>query len=326
MTYGPTFAMPDVYITTHRPGWLYGGQADYPVMVSYRTLGLLKKAESLPPATVPFWTLDSGGFMELSRKGRWTIDPREYVAKTATYVRKIGRLKWAAIQDHMCEPEVIYGGKVGRDIFPGTRQFIDPGHKMTFEQLVGEHQRRSTASLHELTGLWPQHSDDPCPFRPVLQGWMPRHYEQHLELYGAEGVDLSQFDTVGIGSVCRRSNTKSLAEVARVVNDLPVRPHWFGVKLTGIRKGCIIHARPDEHGVWEFAAAASLDSASWSKDGMHHQGRLPDCTHVSPRTGLPNRCNNCPRKARVWRAHVLDMMACQVGNTEADQLQEVMLF
>ena len=84
--------LPCFYVTTHRPYWLWGGQAAYPLMVSYRTLRRVRRTGR---AAVPGWALDSGAFMELSRHGRWTISSREYIAAVAGDDRDVGLLEWS---------------------------------------------------------------------------------------------------------------------------------------------------------------------------------------------------------------------------------------
>jgi hypothetical protein len=300
VSYDPRFSdaasealsLPCFYLTTHRPYWLWGGQADFPLMVSYRTLRRVRRPGR---AVVPGWSLDSGGFMELSRHGRWTISPREYIAAAAGYDRDVGRLEWCAPQDWMCEPAIIHGGRVS----PGVTA---PGTGLS----VAEHQRRTVASFLELTALWPQHSDHPeCPVMPVLQGWAPADYERCALLYAQAGVNLARFPVVGIGSVCRRSSTRAIADVAGVIRAMDLSAHWFGVKLTGIRVARLAQEeRLQPDGTWLPAGAASLDSAAWLYDARR-SARLPGCRHVSPVTGAPSPCNNCPAYAAAWRERVL---------------------
>jgi len=45
--------------------------------------------------------LGIGGFTELQKYGRWTVDPRDYVARVHRYRDEIGGLCWAAPQDWM---------------------------------------------------------------------------------------------------------------------------------------------------------------------------------------------------------------------------------
>jgi hypothetical protein len=134
---------------------------------------------------------------------------------------------------------------------------------------------------------------------PVLQGWHPWQYEQHYDMYTAAGIDLAAFPVVGVGSVCRRSNTAALAEVASVVSRLDMASHYFGVKLTALDTGTLVAAEMEARGeVWP-AGMASFDTASWSKHLMH-EPRLPGCTHVG-KDGQPSRCGNCPAGMAWYR-------------------------
>jgi hypothetical protein len=173
VTYNPDLSIPLFYLTTHRPHWLWGGQADYPLMVSYQTL---RQVRNVRPAAVPGWALDSGGFTELTRFGTWTVSAREYVASAARYDREIGGLGWGAPQDWMCEPEVIRGGIIAGRRVPGTGLS------------VAEHQRRTIASFAECTALWDEHSDAESPFVPVLQGYSPGSYQEHKAMYVSADV------------------------------------------------------------------------------------------------------------------------------------------
>lgn len=287
MTYMPDLSIPTFYLTTHLLAWLWNGSADYPVMVSHRRLRDRKK---LKPATVPSWALDSGGFMELTEHGRWTIPARDYVAAVARYDVEIGELGWAAAQDWMCEPEVIYGGRIDGRTVPGTGL------------TEHEHQVRSTESLLELEALWPEYSDAESPFMPPLQGYSPSSYQKHAAMYAEYGVALTDYPLVTIGSVCRRSSTGAIADVARAVGEMAAElppVHWFGVKLTGIKTAAISAGEVEIGGEWWEAGAGSLDSASWSYSARRNP-RLPECTHTG-NTGQLNNCANCPAYAARWR-------------------------
>src|SRR5438132_10512972 len=79
------------------------------------------------------WMLDSSAFTEIERHGRWTVSPRSYARMAARWQREIGRPDAAAIQDLMCEPEMLAKTGLG----------------------VVEHQVRTTRSLLELRDLGP---------------------------------------------------------------------------------------------------------------------------------------------------------------------------
>jgi hypothetical protein len=250
------------YLGTHKAGWLWSTAAAVPLFVSHRTL-----AKTLHRATCS-WALDSGGFTELSRYGEWRTTPAEYVRAVARYEREIGRLDWAAPQDHMCEPWIIQGGNG----FPGTGLSVDRHQHLTVDNFV------------ELRELWPQHSDRPCPFIPVLQGWTVGDYIRCREMYRAAGVDLAAEKVVGLGSVCRRQNTIRIgAIVGMLADELPL--HGFGVKTSGLQS----YGRQ----------LASADSMAWSLDARR-SAPMPGHTHQS--------CANCQEYAAQWRSELLDKL------------------
>lgn len=300
----PWITEPEItfYLGTHRPAWLWSGAADYPLCVSY---GRLREVKRLHRGRVR-WILDSRGFSELSQHGRWTIPAGRYIEDVARYDEEIGGLQWAAPQDWMCEPAIIHGGMLGNVRCAGT------GLSVT------EHQRRTVANFAELVSLWPRYSSRPCPVIPVLQGDGPEAYLRCYQMYLDAGILLGdEYPLAGVGSVCRLQSTRRIGAVARTLGQLNLELHWFGLKLTGI-------ARPEIHrdltSPYVYAGTQSMDSASWSLSARR-DGRLPGCTHVSPRTGLPSRCNNCPRYAAAWRRKVLAAMAAAQESPARTQVQ-----
>src|SRR4051812_47179326 len=95
------------YLGTHMPHWL---REPGPWFVSINTLRRLKKW----PRSVGHWGLDSGAFMELNLKGKWTVTPKEYAAQVIRAGEEIGKLDWCAPQDWMCEPFILE--KTGLDV------------------------------------------------------------------------------------------------------------------------------------------------------------------------------------------------------------------
>jgi hypothetical protein len=211
---------PRFFLGTHQPGWL----ADSPValFISDRRLRQVKR----PRPAVCDWALDSGGFTELSTYGSWDHGPTpaEYVNRIRGYQRRIGRLQWAAPQDHMCEPFIL--AKTGFTL--------------------REHQRRTVDNLLVLRDLAPE-----LPIIPVIQGWQVDDYLRHINDYRAAGVDLAAEPLVGVGSVCRRQHTDEIGRVFAAIRDAGVvRLHGFGVKTLGLRRyGHLL---------------TSMDSLSWS--------------------------------------------------------------
>jgi hypothetical protein len=217
------------------------------------------------------------------------------------YDQEIGRLDWAAPQDHMCEREIIEGGWWGGKNYAGTRHYLDLERRLTYEELVGEHQRLTVVNFLELETLWEEYrAQGECrrdsPFRPVLQG-KPGNvasYRRHAGMYEDVGVRLADYPVVGVGSVCRLQAEPVIRHLARGLSGLGLNLHWFGLKLSGLPE------------VWPDIY--SCDSAAWSA-AARREARLPGCTHVRVRgryAGQPSTCANCPRRADSW--------ACQVNN------------
>ncbi len=193
---------PLFYLGTHDPSWL--GLTSVPLFLSHQRL---RRRRALPRARGP-WALDSGGFSELSIRGTWTISPADYVAAVRRYRDEIGGLRWAAIQDWMCEPEVL---------------------KMTGLS-VAEHQRRTVASYLELKSLAPE-----IPWAPVLQGWALGDYYDCIKGYERAGVDLRALPVVGVGTVCRRQATIRTCFLLGDLARQGLKLHGFGFKVEGLR-------------------------------------------------------------------------------------------
>lgn len=190
------------YLGTHQPIWLANTTA--PLFVSRVRLAGRK---TFPVATCD-WALDSGGFSELSKHGRWTVDAKQYVEEVRRFSGEIGRMQWAAIQDHMCEPDILL--KTGRT--------------------VRAHQQSTIASYLELRDLAPD-----IEWLPVLQGWSKGEYLDHVEMYRRRGVDLWSFPAVGVGSICRRSHTINASIILNWLADDGLKLHGFGLKIDGLR-------------------------------------------------------------------------------------------
>ncbi len=256
---------PCLYTGSHQPRWLWNGAVDFPLFVSHRTLS---RYRTLKPSLVP-WALDSGGFSELSMFGEWRTTPEEYVRAVARYDAEIGHLEWAAPMDWMGEDQILAKTRLA----------------------AVEHRRRTVENGLLLRELWPQHSDNSCPFMYVLQGTPgdPDGYLECAAMYRAAGVRLEDEPVVGVGTVCRIQNTALIRRVARALWPLSLRLHWFGVKMTGLPEIW----PPEEHA----DSLTSLDSMAWSY-AARRKPPLPGCT------GHKN-CANCHLAARAWRNRML---------------------
>ncbi|WP_218003100.1 deazapurine DNA modification protein DpdA family protein [Nocardia asiatica] len=266
------------FLGSANPAWL--ARAGVPLFVSDARLRHRKK---LPRAIAP-WALDSGGFSQLQQHGFWTFTAAEYVQRVRRYRDEIGGLLWAAPMDHMTEDAIIEGGVYKGQKFVGTRQFLDPDHSMTLEELRALHQRLTVENLVELRALAP----DDLHFIPVLQGQTTDDYVRCIQLYREAGVDLTREPLVGLGSVCRRQNSDEIFRIVCAVRAQGVKYlHGFGVKVLGLRRyGDLL---------------SSADSSAWSFGYRYEDG--PVCGEVHPR-GAKN-CANCLPAALAWRKRVL---------------------
>jgi hypothetical protein len=281
---------PDFLLGSSTPSWL--ARARVTLFVSDTRLRDYKRFPWR--ATAP-WALDSGGFSQLQKHGRWTITPEAYAHRVRRYRDEIGGLMWAAPQDEMCEPAIIHGGVFGGQRFAGTRQFIDPDHVMTDDEIVAIHQRNTVLNALQLRDVAPD-----LPWIYVVQGHTPQQYLRHVDLYWELGrIDLTTLPLVGVGSVCRRQAMEEAGQILTALHHRGVtRLHGFGFKVLGLRRfGHLL---------------ASADSMAWSDDARRkaRTKRLILCGTVHPR-GAKN-CANCLPYALQWRSRLITGLDAQL--------------
>jgi hypothetical protein len=180
------------------------------------------------------WIMDSGAFTEISTYGEYRTRPLEY-ANLIERWRKCGNLELAVSQDYMCEPFIL--GKTG----------------MT----VKKHQELTIERYNALINLIPY------PIMPVLQGYVPSDYIEHLKMYGEL---LTEGQRVGVGSVCKRNSRPSeiVAVLEGIKRERPdLRLHGFGLKLTALANSYI------------SSLLYSADSMAWSYSARK-QGKNPN--------------------------------------------------
>ncbi len=159
------------------------------------------------PFAVEDWILDSGGFTEVSTYGGYRSSPREHAAEIRRQAGN-GRLLAAVAQDWMCEPHIIK--RTGLSVRAHQRLTIE-----RYDELVA----CDTAGIYVM---------------PVLQGYSPCEYVDHIEAYGdrlAPGV------WVGVGSVCKRNaSVLSILRVFSLIQEArpDLRLHGFGLKATAL--------------------------------------------------------------------------------------------
>ena len=251
------------YLGTHRTHWLWTVR-DVPL---FPTLGELRKRRTPFPRATTRWAMDSGGFTELKKHGRWTVSPEDYVAFARRCRDELGNLDWISPQDWMCEPWIIEGGWHGGQYYVGTGLSVK------------EHQRLTIENAKTLDELAPD-----LPWARVVQGWKPKDYHRHIDMYEAAGIDLTNAPIVGVGSVCRRQATAEIAGIFDSLRERGLRMHGFGVKAAGLA----LYADN----------LVSADSLAWSYGAR--QDALAGIRHCGKKT-----CANCLHYALDWRARLL---------------------
>jgi hypothetical protein len=284
-----------LYFNTHETQWLYQQKLEsllrgYVLFVAIPRL--LRRKTPFPPA-LHRYCVDSGGFSELQKHGRWTKTAKEYAALVRRIVGELGPelCEWVAPQDYMCERLVIEGGIGSRGIvFKGTRELrgLRPGEpEQDRVTAVRIHQRLTRDNYLELTELAPE-----IRFIPVLQGQTLEDYEYCDQLYREAGVDLAAAPVVGLGSVCRRQATSEIEEIVDHFHAKGYRLHGFGVKTLGL-------------GLYG-PKLVSADSLAWSEDarrrGQPGRGRIyvPGAQHTH------SNCANCAEYAVWWHQRLVN--------------------
>lgn len=254
------------YLGTHLTEWLTMPSAPAPLFISAIRLRSRPVKHS-----VVSWALDSGGFSEIAAHGRWLTSPEDYVDDVRRWRDELDGMQWAAIQDWMCEPQMI--AKTGLTI--------------------REHQRRTVDSYHRLTALAPE-----LPWVPVLQGWERDDYLDCWRLYEDDGISLAERFLVGLGSVCRRQGTDDAEAIVADLARHGLRLHLFGFKTRGL-KACAHLAESADSMAWSYRARQA-----WKRDqqrlcGTEHKGGCAHClpwakrwrsTRIGPLVATSERC------------------------------------
>lgn len=157
------------------------------------------------------WIMDSGAFSTILRHGGYPEGPEEYAEQVNRWGSN-GRMLAAVSQDYMCEPKML--------------------------ELTGltieDHQRLTIARYDSLLHRVTEHY-----IMPVLQGYSPESYADHLNQYGSR---LKNGAWVGVGSVCKRNgNPRAIEAVltAVAVERPDLRLHGFGLKKTALTSGLV---------------------------------------------------------------------------------------
>jgi hypothetical protein len=174
------------------------------------------------------WIMDSGAFTTVNKHGGYPDSVDEYAAIIRRFAG-CGNLLAAVAQDFMCEPFVL------------ERTGLT----------VADHQRLTIERYDALT----QCDTAGVPIMPVLQGYEPADYADHVRQYGDR---LTPGMWVGVGSVCKRNrNPGSVVGILEAIHAIrpDLRLHGFGVKITALRNQRVRELfHTSDSMAWSFAA------------------------------------------------------------------------
>lgn len=173
------------------------------------------------------WIMDSGAFTEVSTHGGYRHSVEDYANEIVRW-KDCGNLLAAVAQDYMCESFIL--AKTG--------------------MAVADHQRLTVERYDALLAC-----DTGVYILPVLQGYNPEDYVQHIRMYGNR---LKFGMWVGVGSICKRNgDIKAIEEVLLAIHhERPdLKLHGFGLKTTALSSGLVqelLHTADSM--AWSFAA------------------------------------------------------------------------
>ncbi|TIN80730.1 hypothetical protein [Mesorhizobium sp.] len=185
--------------------------------------------------------VDSGAFTEINLHGGYRHGVEDYAHELCRlHAAGVVKIAAAVAQDYMCEPFML--AKTGLS--------------------VTDHQRLTIERYDDLVacGL-------PFPVMPVLQGFAPRDYQDHVRAYG-ERLTFGMW--VGVGSVCKRNGApEKIVEVLSAIHSLrpDLRLHGFGIKQTSLlHSGVRAMLHSADSMAWSFAARRQgRDGNSWQE-------------------------------------------------------------
>lgn len=197
------------------------------------------------------WIMDSGAFTELSRHGFYREDVKAYAVHINRW-KSCGAMRAAVSQDYMCESFILK--KTGLS--------------------VKEHQKRTVDRYYALCSL------TDAPIMPVLQGYEPEEYAEHLSQY-----DFPFGAWVGVGSVCKRNtNPLSVDAVLRTIKiERPdLRLHGFGLKATSLRSASIRdNLYSSDSMAWSFAARYEGRNPNDWREAQKYAIKIEEILHGS---------------------------------------------
>jgi hypothetical protein len=194
------------------------------------------------------WMMDSGAFTEITTHGGYRDSPDVYAEQIIRWSAN-GSMVAAVSQDYMCEPFVL--SRTGLTI--------------------ADHQRLTIERYDTLRSLVSPH----IHIMPVIQGYLPQHYAQHVRDYGDR---LTPGMWTGVGSVCKRNGSpRDMAAVLRSITDF--RPdlllHGFGAKLTALQSTevrSLLHSADSM--AWSYAARRQGGDANDWREAKTFEERI----------------------------------------------------
>lgn len=188
------------------------------------------------PWAGPEWFIDSGGYSTLSADGSYEQSPEDYIQFIAEHEQRKGvEIGKFALRDWACEPDLLREN--------------DRSERL--------HQNWTIRDHCECLRYADEYGIDAEPVA-VLQGYDLRDYQHHLDYYRDHGL---LTDTVGIGSVCKRTNIEEIRSIVSTLRDeLPSRVsiHGFGVERELIEHQDVVNALD------------SVDTAAWDSKAYYN--------------------------------------------------------
>lgn len=205
------------------------------------------------------WIMDSGAFTEVSTHGGYRYSVIEYAAQIRRW-KECGNLLAAVSQDYMCEPFII----------KKTGLSVADHHRLTIE--------RYDALVECNTGVY---------ILPVLQGYAPQDYVDHIRLYGDR---LAEGAWVGVGSICKRNGDIGAIEdvLLAIHHERPdLKLHGFGLKTTALSSGLVQELLETADSMaWSFAARRQGRNGNDWREARDWAIRI-EKRHVQPPLFIP---------------------------------------
>lgn len=200
--------------------------------------------------------IDSQAFMKLKLHGCYPDTPEAYARKVGRAAQLAGQVT-AVTEDYMCEPFILE--KTGLTVL--------------------DHQRLTIERYDAIRAA----IDPSIYLMPVLQGFRPQEYVNHIRQYGAR---LGPGAWVGVGSVCKR-NADPAAIRAVLLAIKGARPdlrlHGFGVKTTALASPTVrqlLHSADSM--AWSYHARRNGRNANSWEEAKAFAGRVDGAAPLGP--------------------------------------------